>query len=75
MIKFFASTFVWFAGTIQIIGLVTELVRQSEIPIYYNLVMLLLNFMGACYGVDKKDNLYVGMCVIVFLLYLIHLIL
>lgn len=74
MIKFFASMFVWFAGTIQIVGLVTELVRHSEIPIYYNIVMLVLNFMGACYGIDRKDNLYTGMCVIVFILYLIHLI-
>jgi hypothetical protein len=75
MIKFFASIFVWFAGTIQIIGLVTELIRQSEIPIYYNIVMLLLNFMGACYGIDRKDNAYLGMCLVVFILYLIHLIL
>lgn len=75
MIKFFASIFVWFAGTIQIIGLVTELARHSEIPIYYNIVMLILNFMGACYGIDKKDRNYSIMCVIVFILYLIHLIL
>lgn len=75
MIKVLAYIGIWFAGIMQITSLVIELINESDIPVFYNITMMILNILQACYGIDKKDPTYTGMCVIVFILYLIHLIL